>query len=296
MGCPCELRLYASSGQNSKTIAKKLIAEIKRLENKYSRYLDSSVVSQINLSAGNSEGIMVDEETAGLLDYAATCFQQSDGLFDITGGILRKAWDFKNFEKTQILPTQETLDFLLEKVGWHKLQWSRPHLYLPFKDMEIDLGGLVKEYAGDCVANLALTQGLEHGLIDLGGDIRIIGPQPEGGPWEIGIRNPLNPDTAIADIELFHGALATSGDYERFIEIDGQRYNHILNPRSGWPVAGLSSVSVVADQCLIAGTASTIAILKGKDGAQWLDGLGLPNIRVDDKGNISGTIAGPDIS
>jgi thiamine biosynthesis lipoprotein len=107
----------------------------------------------------------------------------------------------------------------------------------------------------------------------------------------VGVRHPRRPESALASIALASGAIASSGDYERVMIIDGVRYSHLLDPRTGWPVQGLAAVSVVASHCLIAGTASTIAMLKGAEGIAWLDELGLPNLRMDREGRISGTLA-----
>ena len=106
--------------------------------------------------------------------------------------------------------------------------------------MEIDFGGIGKEYAADRVATICLEHGLRHGLVNLGGDIRAIGPQADGTPWRVGIRHPRVQDAAIAGFDLAAGALATSGDYERYFEIDGKRYCHILNPTTGMPVDALA--------------------------------------------------------
>ena len=169
---------------------------------------------------------------------------------------------------------------------------ERPRLVLPHAGMELDFGGFVKEYAADRVVALRRERGARHGMVDLGGDLAVIGPHPDGAPWVVGIRDPRAPQTAMASVSLRAGGIATSGDYERAMIVDGVRYTHVLDPRTGSPVTGLRSVSVVADECLIAGTASTVAMLKGApDGARWLDELGLPNLRMDDAGELSGTLA-----
>jgi thiamine biosynthesis lipoprotein len=155
--------------------------------------------------------------------------------------------------------------------------------------MELDFGGLGKEYAADRAVEVCIDLGARHGFIDLGGDIRVIGPQPNGLPWRIGIRHPRDADQLVAEIELSNGALATSGDYERFMEVDGRRYCHILDPRTGWPAHGLSSVTVIADRCLVAGSLSTSAMLKGKAGAAWLQGLAVRHVVIDKQGNYCST-------
>lgn len=262
-------------------------AEVLRIEGKYSRYRADSVVGRINASAGDAAGIEVDDETAALLDYAATAHEQSEGLFDATSGVLRRVWDFKS----QRLPTQQAIDEVLPLIGWQRLHWQRPRLVLPVAGMQLDFGGFGKEYAADCAAAVLQAGGIRHGLVDLGGDIRVVGPHPDGSPWRIGISHPRAPQTAIALIDLPAGAIASSGDYERYFEIDGVRYSHVLDPRSGWPVQGLAAVSVMAEQCLIAGTATTIAMLRGNAGADWLEELGLPWLAVTAEQKLLGSIA-----
>jgi thiamine biosynthesis lipoprotein len=175
-------------------------------------------------------------------------------------------------------------------VGLGKILWTPPLLQFPLAGMALDFGGIGKEYAADRVADLCSTNGIDSGLIDLGGDIRIIGPHPDGSPWRVGIRNPDHPETALAMLELREGAIASSGDYERYIEVAGRRYCHILNPITGWPVQGLSSVSVTAPSCLVAGSICTIAMLKGRDGPTWLESLGVAHGWVDDGGQRGGQL------
>jgi thiamine biosynthesis lipoprotein len=289
MGSPCELQLYAASREEAERVADAAVEEVARLEAKYSRYRETSLASRVNRSAGDARGVRVDPETARLLDYAATCWSESGGLFDLTSGVLRRAWDFSSGR----LPKPEEVEALLECVGWDKLRWDAPRLVLPRPGMELDFGGVVKEYAVDRVTSLCRRLGARHGLIDLGGDLGVVGPHPDGSAWRVGVRDPRRPERPVAAIALSRGGLASSGDYERCMIVGGRRYSHLLDPRTGWPVAeGLAAVSVVAPHCLVAGTASTVAMLKGtRDGAAWLDALGLPNLRVGSDGRVSGTLA-----
>ncbi len=287
MGSPCEIQLHGPSPDTNERLATRLRAEIQRLERKYTRFCDDSLTSAINRSAGDLEGIAVDEETAALLDYAETAWRESDGLFDPTAGVLRRCWDFGS----ERLPEETELAAVLTDVGWHHVRWERPRLVLERPGMELDFGGVVKEYAADRAAEVAVLLGAESGFVDLGGDIRVIGPQPGNRPWRIGIRDPRAPERALAGVSLSEGAVTTSGDYERFMTVDGQRYSHLLDPRTGWPVEGLRSATVVAPQCVVAGSATTIAMLKGRDGAAWLDELGLPSLRVDEHGRLSGSLS-----
>jgi len=288
MGSPCELHLFAQTQAQLASVADAAVAEIARLEAKYSRYRADSLASRINASAGDPAGLELDAETGSLLDYAALAWQQSDGLFDVTSGVLRRAWNLR----TGRVPDASEIEALRPLIGWDKLVWQRPRLVLPVAGMQLDFGGYVKEYAADRVAELCRERGLRHGLVDLGGDLAVVGPHPDGSPWRVGIRDPRQRTGAIASLALAGGGIATSGDYERCMLVDGKRYAHILNPKTGWPVAGLASVSVAASHCLIAGTASTIAMLKGRRGGPaWLDQLGLPSLCVGDDGRLSGALA-----
>jgi len=142
-----------------------------------------------------------------------------------------------------------------------------------------------------CAANFCRHAGIEGGLVNLGGDICIIGPHPDGASWKVGVRHPRNPSMPMSFVLLSKGGLASSGDYERFMIVDGVRYAHILNPKTGWPVNSLASASVYAEQCVVAGTSSTIAMLKGEQqGSNWLQELGLPYICMNQDEKIFGTL------
>lgn len=288
MGSPCNIQLFADNQAKAKRVADAAIADVHRLEALYSRYRSDSFLSAINRVAATGGRITVDDETAGLLNYAATCYDQSDGLFDITSGILRRAWRFDLGK----LPDQAKVQELLDKVGWHKLRWVPPVLEFPNSGMEIDFGGVVKEYAVDRAAALCWEAGIRHGVVNLGGDIKVIGPRADGSPWRVGIRHPRHKEAVMQTILLREGALASSGDYERCINVDGVRYGHVLNPKTGWPVRHLAAVSVVGDFCVVAGSASTIAMLKEDNGPAWLESLGLPHLWVNVQGEVGGTLAG----
>ncbi len=289
MGTACELRFHAVSAIAARALSDAVIADIERLEAKYSRYRPDSDLSAINDIAAKGGSVEVDSETAQLLDYAETCHRESGGLFDITSGVLRRAWDFKS----GLLPAPQTVANLLKYVGWDKLVWQRPRLDFPLPGLELDLGGIVKEYAADRAAAICQQHAIRHALVNLGGDIRVVGPEPDGSPWRIGISDPADPSRALCTLELQSGALASSGDYQRCFTHNGVRYSHILNPLTGWPVRKLAAVSVVADLCVVAGSASTIAMLKDAAGPQWLQELGLDYLWIDVTGNCGGSLLVP---
>ncbi len=287
MASPCEIRVGGVALADAERLAHAAIAEVRRIEAKYSRYRSDSVLSRINATAGaDGAGVAVDEETAQLLNFAANLFAMSDGVFDCTSGVLRRAWNFK----TARLPHQATLDSLLPLVGWQHVAWDGQHFALTRPGMELDFGGFGKEYAVDRAATSLEASGVRHGLINLGGDVRAVGPQLDGSAWQIGIRDPrapLNEDNrCFASLPLTHGAIATSGDYERFIEVDGKRYCHILNPKTGWPVSHWRSVSVVGTVCVLAGALSTIAMLKAADAEEILNTENVSYLLNDSEGNV----------
>ena len=282
MGSFCEIQLFDESRIRVKNVVNQLAEEVARLEKKYSRFREDSFLTEINSSAGNKLGLAIDDETQSLFDHALNCFEQSDGLFDITTGALNKIWDFKK----AIVPSQAQIDVARDHVGLNKLSCKDSHIHLP-RDMQIDFGGIVKEYAADSVARLARSLGVEHGLVNLGGDFSVIGSQPDNKPWAVGISSPVSESGVMAKIELNDGGLASSGDYERFFMHEGKRYSHILNPMTGWPSNGLRAVSIAANLCSVAGSAATIAMLKDESEAKaWLKDSGLACVYMDSEEKI----------
>ena len=282
MASDCEVRLAGVSAARAQTLAALAIAEVRRIETKYSRYRTDSVVSQINVAAGNGEPIAIDAETAQLLAFATQLFALSDGLFDATSGVLRQVWDFKTGRK----PSPQQLADILPRIGWDHVHWNDQTARLMKLGMELDFGGFGKEYAADRAATLLANEGAQHGLVNLGGDIRVIGPQSDGSPWLMGIRHPRQDDAVIASIPISSGALATSGDYERFFVEGSERFCHILNPKTGWPAQHWQSISVIAPACVAAGAMSTTAMLKGPDAIAFLAGQGVSYLAVDAHGQV----------
>jgi thiamine biosynthesis lipoprotein len=282
MAAENEVQVCAQGDAQAAKLANAAIAEVRRIEAKYSRYRDDSLLSRINAAAGG-EAIEVDEETLRLLMFADACHRQSDGLFDATSGVLRRAWNFREPR----VPSQAELDAVLPLVGWDQVQVDGTRVRLAKPGMQLDFGGFGKEYAVDRAARVMRDAGAEGAMVSLAGDIAILGPQPGGEPWRVGIRHPRRDDKLLATLPVSSGALATSGDYERFIEVDGVRHCHILDPRTGRSARGLQSVTVQAASCLIAGSATTIAMLKGREaGLAWLEDLGLPHIAVAEDGTV----------
>jgi thiamine biosynthesis lipoprotein len=268
MASPCEVLLHSPRRGDALRLGAVAAAEAWRVEGKYSRYRDDSVVAWIHRNRGSE--ISVDEETASLLDFASHCFDISDGLFDVTSGVLRRAWKFDGSNR---IPDAAAVARLLPLVGFDKLRWQSPRLLLP-ADMELDFGGIGKEYAVDRAYDLLAAQYAGPFLVNFGGDLRANRPPPNG-PWQVGIERPDTDQTAAMVLDLERGALATSGDSRRFLLKDTVRYGHILDPRTGWPVPeSPRSVTVAASSCTEAGLLSTLALLHGAQARAFLEDQG----------------------
>lgn len=289
MGCGCEVRIAGLDETIARRRAHRAIDEVRRIERKYSRYRPDSVVSKINRAAGGAP-VRCDDETLSLLAYADALHTSSDGLFDITSGALRRAWDFKAAQ----LPSPAALEAACSLIGWQRCERDGRQVRLAQAGMEIDFGGFGKEYAADRAATLLIDAGCRHGFVNLGGDLRAFGAQPDGSAWRFGIQHPRQAGATIASLDVKQGALATSGDYERYFEIGGVRYCHILDPRTGWPVRHWQSVTVLAPLAIAAGSLSTIAMLKEAAGGPFLERSGTAWLTVGPRGEVadSGSLPG----
>jgi thiamine biosynthesis lipoprotein len=268
MASPCEVHVGDSELATADRVVALAAAEARRIEAKFSRYRSGNIVDAINTAEGRP--VVVDDETARLLDYAARLYELSDGRFDITSGVLRRAWRFDGSDR---VPTPDAVAALLAVVGWDKVRWRAPELTLP-RGMEIDFGGIGKEYAVDSAAALVRTVS-DRCLLNFGGDLLALGPQSGNAPWRVGIESVRDAGAVAQQIDLTVGALATSGDARRFLLKDGQRYGHVLDPRTGWPVAGAPrSVTVAAASCTEAGMLATLALLQGPQAEAFLEAQG----------------------
>ena len=257
MATPCEVRVETDREGLARQVGQRVEAEARRIEEKFSRYRSDSVIAMIN----TGKEISVDPETSSLLTYAAQCFELSGGLFDITSGVLRRAWKFDGSDN---VPAPAAVKALRTLVGWNKVSWNPPTLKLPAA-MEIDFGGVAKEYAVDRSLALGQTETMEPMLVNFGGDLVVSGRRKDGEPWRVAIASVDSDDSLAGLLELSSGALATSGDARRFLLKDGIRYGHILDPRTGWPVKETPrSVTVAAATCVEAGMTATLAVLQGR--------------------------------
>ena len=269
MASPCEILFVSTDEGLVQQLGVCAAAEVRRIEQRYSRYQSDSILSQMNARAGAS--IEVDDETARLLDYAALAHNLSDGLFDISSGLLRRVWRFDGSDR---IADQAQIDALLPHIGWHRLHWHKPFLSMP-AGMELDLGGIAKEYAADRVLHLLQAQTDVPLLVNLGGDLCCRGT-PVNGFWQVGVERPSQLNSPQLILDLASGGLATSGDTRRYLQVGSQRYSHILNPKTGWPVrGGPRSVTVAAPFCVQAGMLATMALLQGDAAELFLQDAGV---------------------
>ena len=266
MASDCEILVDTTDELVASQIIKQLSAECLRIEAKYSRYRKDNIVYQINHAEGAA--VAIDAETYQLLNLAQTCYELSEGYFDITSGILGKVW---SFDGSDCLADQNEIDKLLPLVGFDKLHFDQQYIELP-AGMALDFGGIGKEYAVDSCANIALTTVPEISvLVNFGGDIAVSRPKLDSAYWQVGVTHPNPQKDAKVLVQIAQGGLATSGDANRFLLKNGVRYSHVLNPQTGQPIIDApASVTVAGDNCTQAGLLATMALLQGNNAECFL--------------------------
>jgi len=270
MASPCEVLMEVDDRRDARRILSIVAAEARRVEEKFSRYIAGNVIHRINTSRGGP--VAVDEETARLLTYSQQLHAMSGGRFDITSGALRRAW---LFDGTDRIPSAAAIREALSHVGWEKTSWDGSQIRIE-EGMEVDLGGVAKEYAADRAAALVAREREASCVVNFGGDLVVTRPRKIPEPWRVGIEDPgPAPSGAARVIHLTSGGLATSGSTRRFLIKDGVRYGHILDPATGWPVPGAPhSVTVAAGSCVEAGMLATLAMLEGEEAEPFLAAQG----------------------
>jgi thiamine biosynthesis lipoprotein len=271
MASPCEVLVDSDDMAAAEHLTALVANEAWRIEDKFSRYSPGNIIGRINTAHG--EGVQVDDETAQLIDFSVTLNELSDGKFDITSGVLRRVW---RFDGSNNIPTRQAVTDIMKHVGWHRVDWTSPLLAMA-PGMEIDLGGIGKEYAVDRCAGLLRDTTDTACLINLGGDLVATGKPSLRDAWKVGIEA-LNTQERESGrlVNLVTGGLATSGDARRFLMHDGIRFSHILDPTTGWPVPDAPrSITVAADSCTQAGMLSTLGMLKGAQAEAFLDAQGV---------------------
>ena len=270
MGTQCRASFAAPSPQAGRNFTAQLLDWVAEFESTYSRFLPESVVSRINQNAGIA-WVEIDPNTERLLALCAEMNFLTRGVFDPTALPLIQLWNWK--AAPPVIPTADEIKSTLQKVGWRKVQRRPGAIFLPEPGMALDLGGIGKEYAVDMAIQLAVQSGVADVLIDFGQDLKVHGIPPGRPAWHIGLEDPLNPGKCWTGLAVLNAAVASSGDYFRRFELNGRRYGHILDPRTGYPVDnGCRAVSVIAPNCTIAGILSTAAFVLGaKDGLALIE-------------------------
>ncbi|MDH4125527.1 MAG: FAD:protein FMN transferase [Gammaproteobacteria bacterium] len=271
MASPCEVLCEAPNRAQALALTKIAAAEAWRIEDRFSRYRAGNVIDRINTAAGAA--VSVDAETAQLIDFSRTLYELSHGKFDVTSGVLRRVWVFDGSDN---IPDAAAVQSVMPYVGWQRVSWQSPTLQMP-AGMQIDLGGIGKEYAVDRAAELLRQASDLSCLVNLGGDL-VVTRQPRFRDcWSVGIESTAAQVSLPASLlKLKVGALATSGDARRYLLKGKRRYSHILDPKTGWPVPNAPrSVTVAADTCTQAGMLSTLAMLEGDAAEAFLAAQGV---------------------
>lgn len=263
LGTMCEVQYVPpAGGVRAAAFEQATVSWVNAFEAKYSRFIPTSLLSRINAAAGFS-WIAVDEETDRLLELCETLFNLTQGVLDPTALPLIRLWNWK--APNPSIPSAREIEAAKQLVGWTKVRRSRGRIFLPTPGMALDFGGFGKEYAVDIVAQIALDHGITNALVDFGHDLRVLGAPPGRPAWHIGLEDPRNPGTSTASLAITGSrGIASSGDYIRSFTVNGRRYGHIIDPRTGWPVAnGCQQATIIAGTCLQAGVLSTTAFVLG---------------------------------
>jgi thiamine biosynthesis lipoprotein len=262
MGGGASVQFVDDRGQDhAERLARAVEREARRIELKFSRYRESSVVSEINRQAGRTP-VAVDDETEFLVGAALDLARLTGGRFDPTVGVLRRAWNFSGGH----VPSPEEIEAVLPLVNAGAVSLRDGTVFLRHAGMEIDLGGVGKEYAADRAAELLRADGVRAAVVSFAGDVRTIGFRGDGRPRKIGVLDPRDRQRCRFAVRAPGDVgVATSGDYERGFSKDGVRYHHILDARTGWPSRGIASATVIAPTAFRAGQLSTASFLLGPD-------------------------------
>ncbi len=264
MASPCDVLMEIEDKALAQDVLNAVANEAWRIEGKFSRYKKDNIIFQINNSKGNA--VAIDEETMRLLDFANELFEISEGMFDVTSGVLRQLW---KFDGSSNVPERKQVKKILKNIGWQNVVRDGGNIALP-EGMEIDLGGIGKEYAVDRCVQMARQKTDQSILVNFGGDLAMTATRKNNAFWSVG-RLVTGSDEASGIFQLYGGAIATSGDANRYLLKDGIRYSHILNPLTGWSIVDAPhTVSVAAATCIEAGMMSTLAMLQGGKAEDFL--------------------------
>ena len=288
MGSRFEITVVAADSTSANEHIETAIAEIDRIEKLISSWDEHSQTSEINRNAG-LRPVQVDVELLDLIERAIGISTLTDGAFDISYASMDRIWHFDGSMKS--MPTDEAIKASVAKVGYENIVLDRAAgtVYLKLKGMRIGFGAIGKGYAADRAKDLLMAKGVQSGIINASGDMNTWGKQVDGSEWKVAITNPLEKNNAFALLPISNGAVVTSGNYEKYVEFDGKRYSHIIDPRTGYPSKGIISVTVFAPKAELADALATSVFVMGIDAG--LDRINqLPKIEcviIDDQGNIT---------
>jgi len=263
MGTHCELQFHASESEQAESFKSQALDWVRNFEKTFTRFDPKSLISKINQNAGG-DWVDINAEAEALFDLCDRFYFITQGLFDPTSLPLIKLWDYKA-EKPK-LPSQAQIDSAKSLVDWKWVERRPGQIRLTKPGMGIDLGGIGKEYAVDRVALMAKKPGIQHVLVNFGGDIAAYGKPQQYSHWHIGIEDPGKPGECWGSMALSNQCVASSGDYRRFFEIDGKRYGHMVDHRKGYPIANqVKHATVIAQSCTEAGILATATCLLGEE-------------------------------
>lgn len=287
MGSRFDISVVANSEEQGYYYIDLAIDEIDRIEKLVSSWDPNSQTSEINNNAGNKP-VVVDKELFDLIERSLAISKLTDGAFDISYASLDKVWKFDGSMNT--MPSKDEIVNSVSKVGFENIILNRNDttVYLKLKGMKIGFGAIAKGYAADKAKKLLQDKGVTAGIINASGDMNTWGNQPNGEEWKVGIKNPMNKNKVFALMPISNAAVVTSGNYEKFVEFDGKRYSHIINPKTGYPSSGIISVSVFAPKAELADALATSIFVMGLDvGLDFVNQLrNIDCIIVDDNGKI----------
>ena len=287
MGSVFDLTLVANNQVEADQLFEQAISEIDRIERLISSWNQASETSQVNQMAGK-KAVKVTKELYDLVFRAKAIAQLTNGAFDPTYASVDKIWTFDGRDVEQ--PNTEIISASVSKIGFDKIAFDplESSLYLPLQGMKIGFGAIGKGYAADRVKSLLQKQGVAAGIVNASGDMSAWGIQPNGNPWQVGLINPKNRDKVFAWFPVKDQAVVTSGDYEKFVLINGKRYGHIINPKTGFPSQGVISCTVFAPKAELADALSTALFVMGVEtGIDFINQLNqVEAIMIDDTGKV----------
>ena len=286
MGSKFEITIVAKNKEIANKYIDSASTEITRIEDLISDWIPQSQVSQINSNAG-IKPVKVDKEVVELAERALHFSEVSDGAFDISFAAAEKIWRYDG-SMTKI-PTIEDVKQSVKKIGYKNIIIDKENstIFLKLVGMKIGFGSIGKGYAADKAKELMISNGVSAGIINASGDINTWGKQPNGKDWSIGITNPLKTSKITGLFGVSGTAVVTSGSYEKFVEIDNKRYSHIIDPRTGYPSSGITSVTIFAESAELAnGISTSVMVLGIKNGMKLIKNQKVLGILIDEKGKI----------